>query len=241
MLQVVTYGDTLSAASRTLLRDALACLPRAFAVTRRSDGVRRDRARYGAMVGVVEALRPALARFHSARGEAGVGEVVARAVSAALPQPAAASLHVVEEGGTQVLSVDKHGLRHLPFTQLTHSVVGRVLGTGRELLHLGVPRRLKLHEAGVDLSLDSDPNAVVWLASVPVVVAPRAEGEPGVTAVLQLLLPRSMRVAPPSPGEDAELLEGDVRMLASHITDQVRSRAGRRAGYHPSPPPFPAL
>ena len=123
----------------------------------------------------------------------------------------------------KVLSVDKHGLRHVTFAQLTHSVVGRVVGTGRELLHLGVPRRLKLHEAGIDLSLDSDPNAVVWLASVPVIVAPRAEGEPGVTAVLQLLLPRAMRVAPPSPGEDAELLENDVRMLASHITDQVRA------------------
>ena len=56
------------------------------------------------MVGVVEALRPALARLHTARAAAGVGEVIARAVAGALPQSAVASQHVVEEGGMKVLS-----------------------------------------------------------------------------------------------------------------------------------------
>ena len=275
-----------------MLATALGALPRAFAATRRADVIRRDRARYGAMVGVVQGMQAVLPRLHGVQDATAASQVVATSLASALPQPAAAILHVVEDGGTHIVAVcgcvavwlcgcvavwlcgcvaawlrgcgcfcgcgcgcgcgcvacnvwlllgvtlgplptsqaTQDGIRHHAISSLTHSIIGQVLGTGRELFHLGVPRKLKLHEPGVDLVLDSDPHSVCWLVTVPVVVPPathtvvgeQVAAHAGVSAVLQMVLPRVMRVTPPTPAEETELLESDARMIAGWLTEQVR-------------------
>ena len=101
----MTYGGALPRHTKAMLATALGALPRAFAATRRADVIRRDRARYGAMVGVVQGMQAVLPRLHGVQDATAASQVVATSLASALPQPAAAILHVVEDGGTHIVAV----------------------------------------------------------------------------------------------------------------------------------------